>query len=54
MSLVRPPIHHEINTAHDKKTYSRFTCPKIAVIFSGSFRAVLFFFFADLRRNNGF
>ena len=32
--------------------FSRFTCPKIAVPFTSSFRAILFF--ADLRRNKGF
>ena len=30
---------------------TRFTCPKIAVLFTGSFQVVLFF--ADLRRNKG-
>ena len=35
------------------KTFSRFTCSKIAVLFTGSFQATLFSF-ADLRRNKGF
>ena len=42
-------------------TISRFTCPKIAVLFTGSFQAVLFylltqavlFFFADSSRKKG-
>ena len=38
--------------AIDKHTVSRFTCPKIAVHFTGSFQAV--FFFADSKRKNSF
>ena len=38
-------------------TFCRFTCPKIAILFTGSFQVVFsffFFFFADLRRNECF
>ena len=36
-----------------KQTFSRFTCSKIAVLFTGSFQAALFSF-ADLCRNKSF
>ena len=36
-----------------EQTISRFTCLKIAVIFTGSFQAVLCFFLADSRRKKG-
>ena len=38
-----------------KSTYSRFACPKIAIFFTGSFQAVLFFFlltYAEIKAFN--